>query len=195
MPRMKPDQLSPAMSERRVAGIVATVLAHTAMIVSWQATRPAPLPNGVEPPSFVWVQLPERVPVPRYPSTDQQPRTPLGHGAGGGVGSTTRHPRSERTARSLAHSDEPDASNADPSTANGVDAAPPDRDPAAPLHPTLEKAKRDVGAIDRATQGKSGLHRCAIGQPTDSDAQENRGSRRAGTKALLGSAQNRRGGQ
>lgn len=162
---MKLDQLSPAISQQRVVGIVATLLAHMVMIITWQATRQAPLSNGVEPPSFILVKLPQRVSVPHDPSTDNQRRITLGQGAGGGAGSTTGHPHLKPTAPLSAHIDETDASTADPSTANGVDGVPPDRGPTVPLHPMLDQAKRDVGAIDRTLRREN---RAYIVAPLDS---------------------------
>jgi hypothetical protein len=139
------------MSDRRFVGIVATVLAHTVMIVAWQAARQAPPPDGVEPRSVQWVQLPERVPVARTPDqpADDEQQVPVAAGTGAHAG-MPGHPRLGWAAPRSAHIDEPDAAIVPPSTGSGLDLTPLGEDPTVTSHSILDQAKRAVGAIDRA---------------------------------------------
>jgi hypothetical protein len=148
---MEPGQFPLAISERRYIGVVATMLAHTAMMVIWLATRQAPLPDGVQPHYVQWVHLPERVPYARAPGkpADDQPRVPVANGTGAQA-RIPRHPRLEWAAPRSAPIEEPGAARLSPSTASGLDTAPLGEDPSVTSHDILDQAKRAVGAIDRA---------------------------------------------
>jgi hypothetical protein len=163
---MEPGQFSLAISERRFVGIVATVLAHTVMIVAWQATRRPTLPDGVEPPSVQWVRLPERVPVARAPdkSADDQLRVPVADGTRAQT-QIPRRPRLEWAAPRSARIDEPNAAMLSPSPVSGLDATPPGEDPTVTSHHILDQAKRAVGAIDRALRKENSAY---IVAPLDS---------------------------
>jgi hypothetical protein len=164
---MEPCQFSLAIPDRRFAAIVATVLAHTVMIVVWLATRQTPLPDSVERHAVQWVQLPARGPGARAPdrSANDQPRVPVADGTGAPA-PVPRHPRLEWTAPRPARIDEPDAATMSPSTASGLDAATPQRDdPAVSSRHILDQAKRAAGAIDRALRKENNAY---IVAPPDS---------------------------
>lgn len=156
----------PAISERRFVGIVATLLAHTVMIVALQATRQAPFRDGVEPQFVQWVQLPERVPGARAPSksADDQPQVPAADGTGRQA-RMPRHPQLVRAAPRSARMDELGASMLAPSTASGLDATPLGEEPTVTSHHILDQAKRVVGAIDRALRKENNAY---IVAPLDS---------------------------
>jgi hypothetical protein len=163
---MEPGQFSLAISERRFVGIVVTVLAHVVMIVVWQTTRQVPLPDGVEPHSVQWVQLPERVPVARAPdkSANDQPQVPAADGTEAQA-RVPRHPRLEWAAPRSARIDEPNAAMVPPLTASGLEATPLGEDPTVASHHILDQARRAVGAIDRALRKENNAY---IVAPLDS---------------------------
>lgn len=163
---MEPRQFSLAIFERRFVGIVATVLVHMVMIIVWQATRQTPRPDGIEPHSVQWVQLPERVPVARAPdkSADDQPQIPVADGTGPQA-RLPRHRRLEWTAPRSARIGEPHAATVSPSAASGLDATPLGEDSTVTSHNILDQAKRAVGAIDRALRKENNAY---IVAPLDS---------------------------
>lgn len=163
---MGPSQFSPAVSERRFVGIVATVLAHTLMIVAWQATRQAPRLDDVGPYSVQWVQLPGRLSVARVhdKSADDQPRIPVSD-VGVPQAPIPRQPRLEWAPSPSVHIAKPNAAIVSPSTASSLDATPLGEDTTVTSHHLLDQAKRVVGAIDRALRKESNAY---IVAPLDS---------------------------
>lgn len=152
---MKPSPLSLNPSEHRFAGIAVTVLAHLALIVAWQAVRQAPLPDRGDPPAVIQLLLlPERVPVaPAHDKTaDEARRAPVVDDAA----ARTRTPaqtRPDRAAQASERVGEPAATLLPAPEAGGLDATPPASSVTAPseiARQMLERARRDVGAIERA---------------------------------------------
>ncbi|MGB9107500.1 MAG: hypothetical protein WCC39_02315 [Telluria sp.] len=135
---------------------MATILAHAVMMLAWQATRLAPRPNDVDPPSIQWIRLPARV---HGKSADDKPRIP----AADGTGARARMP--VHPVPRAAHSDEPGAARLPPLTADSPDATPPGDAPTATSHPILDQARRAVGAIDRALRKENNAY---IVAPLDS---------------------------
>ncbi|MCC2957218.1 hypothetical protein LK542_16500 [Massilia sp. IC2-477] len=137
--------LSPAASfpaERRLPGILVTVLVHAALILAWQLARTLPpLPARQEGPAMQWLRLP-----PLLLKHEQGPR-PV----------EARRPSAPPPVRPNAtrRMTPPTASGATAPTAAPQEAAPapaplPEATPAPSTATILENARRSVGSIDRA---------------------------------------------
>lgn len=139
--------LSAAPPDRRLAGILATVLVHAALILAWQAARtPSPAQQGDEA-LMQWVDLPPIVPArvapPVMPAAEaRQPARPA---AG----------RPMRSSPATAAAAAPDAA-----TPVVQERAPEPAQPAeTPSRPSaadiMEHARRSVAGIDRALRKES----------------------------------------
>lgn len=147
---MKPRQFSLPSRDRRLTGIAATVLVHAMLIVAWRASRQVPLHDDGEPPSFLLLQLPLRVPDVRV---GEKP-------AGRASRSLARRrmavqTRPEQLARALGNVDSTAAVVPSLPAPNGIDARPPAAAPAvsAPsdsVRRIVARARREAGAVDRA---------------------------------------------
>lgn len=129
----------PARSERRLAGVLATVLVHAALVLGWQVARTLPpAPAQAESPVLQWLQLPpaalEREPVPASPPEAARRSQRAAHG---------RPARSAPAVSAPAPSPPAEA----PAPVTEETAALPARPDAASI---LERARRSVGSIDRA---------------------------------------------
>lgn len=137
----------PAALDRRLAGILATVLLHAVLILGWQlAHAPPPAETEADGPDIQWLQLPPLVPDsrPAPAVTPQEPRRPGGPAPGRSVAS---RPSTVRT---------PSAPSAAAAASAFVQEAVPAAPPAAetPARPSaadiVENARRSVAGIDRA---------------------------------------------
>lgn len=130
-------------SDRRLGGILATVLVHAALVLGWQVARTPPPPEAeAESPSMQWIELPPLAPEPRpeaSPEAALQPQRPA----------DARGVRPSRPARSATAVALPAPSAPAEAPAAIVEDAPetPARPDAASI---LENARRSVGSIDRA---------------------------------------------
>lgn len=139
------NPLAVAGKERRLAGLLATVLVHAALILAWQLAR-TPLTGQMEPegPLMQWVQLPP--PLPAIEPAPAVPRTDAGPPARPGPG---------RATHSLPSAPSPDAA-APMTEAPAAIPAPAADTPARPsAAEILENARRSVGSIDRALRKES----------------------------------------
>jgi hypothetical protein len=123
------------LPERRFAGILLTVLVHAALLLGWQLARQLPSlePLGAERPGVQWIAPPAKVaPAPR-----QERRAPL------------PVPTRPRVAAPLSLPVLPSEQTAPAAFAANPAGAPA---PAAPATAAeiLQRARRELGAIDRA---------------------------------------------
>ncbi|BDT60789.1 hypothetical protein MasN3_42830 [Massilia varians] len=128
----------PMTSDRRLAGILATVLVHTALVLGWQVARTLPPPETeAESPLMQWIELPplapEPAPAPARPDVSPQ----LQRQAAG---------RPARSAPAVALSAPSAPAEAPTAIVEDAEEAPA-RPNAANI---LENARRSVGSIDRA---------------------------------------------
>ncbi|MCS0628492.1 hypothetical protein NX786_03985 [Telluria mixta] len=126
--------------DRRHVGIAVTIVVHAALIFGWQMTRRLPAITPDPPRSTIqWIRLPApAVPQPRRETEEREPeRTHVAPRAG---------------AITLPRVTVPAAPAVAPPTADTPAAASTPAPPAAPSAGAtmLERARRDVGAIDRA---------------------------------------------
>lgn len=131
----------PVTADRRLAGVLATVLVHAALIVGWQVARTLP-PAEAENPVMQWIQLPAPVPEPKpIPAPREDARLP-------------ERPASGRPARSAPVVTAPAPSAPAEAPAPIVEDA-----VEAPVQPNaaaiLENARRSVASIDRALRKES----------------------------------------
>lgn len=131
----------PVTADRRLAGVLATVLVHAALIVGWQVARTLP-PAEAESPVMQWIQLPAPVPEPKpIPAPREDARLP-------------ERPASGRPARSAPVVTAPAPSAPAEAPAPIVEDA-----VEAPVQPNaaaiLENARRSVAGIDRALRKES----------------------------------------
>jgi len=126
--------------DRRPVGIAVTLVVHALLILGWQMTRPPPAVTPDPRSSTIqWIRLPApAVPQPRREKEEQAPARP--------------HVLPRVGAITLPRLNVP-ALPAAPPTADAP--APSPNAPATPAAPSagttmLERARRDVGAIDRA---------------------------------------------
>jgi hypothetical protein len=159
-----PTAYRPALPERRFAGLTLTVLVHAALLLGWQASRHAAAPDaGPEAKRTLvqWIRLPAPVPV-STPRPAQAPAAPARASA-----SAARHPPSTRptaTAPATPVTSAPAATVALP--ADAAPALPSATPPGAPsAADILQRAKRDIGAIDRALRKENNPY---IVAPADS---------------------------
>jgi len=132
-------------ADRRLAGILATVLVHAALVLGWQVARTLPpTPEEEEPELMQWLRLPP--PAPELKPEADAPRQPARLDA---------RPAPVRAAAprpALAPSTPAPARAAAPA----ADPAPALEKPALPDAATiLENARRSVGSIDRALRKES----------------------------------------
>lgn len=133
----------PMTSDPRLAGILATVLVHAALVLGWQVARTLPPPEAeAESPSMQWIELPPLTPeaIPEAPpDAAPQPQRPA----------DARGVRPSRPARSA-----PAVALPAPSAPAEAPAAIVEDAPETPARPNaasiLENARRSVGSIDRA---------------------------------------------
>lgn len=138
--------LSPLVpaADRRLAGILATVLVHAALILAWQLTRtPPPTQEEKETPAVQWLRLPplvpETKPAPAMPA--EAASRPARTAPAAASRPAPAHPRAAAPADAqppIAEKPAPEAVSA---------AQPPPRPDAATI---LENARRSVAGIDRA---------------------------------------------
>ncbi|MCS0612006.1 hypothetical protein NX783_04495 [Massilia kyonggiensis] len=125
--------------DRRHVGIAATVLVHVVLILGWQMTRRPPAVTPDPPRSTIqWIRLPApAVPQPRREKEEQAPVPPRMMPRAGAI--------------TLPRVTVPAAPAVTPQAADTPAASAP-ATPAAPSAGAtmLERARRDVGAIDRA---------------------------------------------
>jgi hypothetical protein len=125
--------------DRRHVGIAATVLVHVVLILGWQITRRPPAVTPDPPRSTIqWIRLPApAVPQPRREKEEQAPVRPRVMPRAGAI--------------TLPRVTVPAAPAVTPQAADTPAASAP-ATPAAPSAGAtmLERARRDVGAIDRA---------------------------------------------
>ena len=127
----------PMTSDRRLAGILATVLVHAALVLGWQVARTLPPPEAeAESPSMQWIELPPLAPEPTPEAPPDAAPQPQRQAAG-------------RPARSA-----PAVALPAPSAPAEAPAAIVEDAPETPARPNaasiLENARRSVGSIDRA---------------------------------------------
>lgn len=132
--------------DRRLPAFGATVLVHLLIALGWQAARSVP-PATPDVPwmQTVWIKMPAMPAMPRRARPRSAP-APLAL------------PRPRRAAEPAATTPTPTASptTSSPAAPVGTDAVPaiqdarPGADAGAPTNTILERARRDVGAIDRA---------------------------------------------
>lgn len=132
----------PAATDRRLAGILATVLVHAALVLGWQLARTLPpAQEEAESPTMQWVELPLPVaqpkPAPPPPAASRPPGPADARPARSAPGAAAPSARGE-TATPV-----PEETGAPPAPA----ADQPARPNAASI---LEEARRSVGGIDRA---------------------------------------------
>lgn len=133
----------PMTSDRRLAGILATVLVHAALVLGWQAARTLPPPEAeAQSPAMQWIELPPLAPELKPaapPDAARQPQRPA----------DARGVRPGRPARSA-----PAVALPAPSAPAEAPAALVEDAPEAPARPNaasiLENARRSVAGIDRA---------------------------------------------
>jgi hypothetical protein len=157
-----PTAYHPALPERRYAGMALTVLVHAVLLLGWQASRHAAAPDaGPEPKRtrIQWIQLPTPAPVRAPKPTPALPARP--------VVSAAHRPsltRPAATAPATPVASAPAASAVPPN-----DAAPASPSITAPSAASaadiLQRAKRDIGAIDRALRKENNPY---IAAPADS---------------------------
>jgi hypothetical protein len=147
--------------ERRYAGLALTLMVHAALFLGWQMSRQAaPADTGPDPVRIriQWIRLPAPVSLspPRKPEPAPRPERPAA--AAARLHPAARAPEATPTAPSAPPAAAiPAATPAAPSTP-AADTAPaaPRAAPftAAPAAPTgaeiLQRARRDIGKIDRA---------------------------------------------
>lgn len=142
MTRFAISPASPLLPQRRLSGVLATVLVHAALILAWQLARTLPVPAAQEGPVMQWIQLP-----PLVPDLKPAPVAPL-------PAPRPVKPAPPRSAGATPHR---------PAPAAPADAAPPLAPapatqeavtPETPATPNaaaiLDNARRSVGGIDRA---------------------------------------------
>jgi hypothetical protein len=126
--------------DRRHVGIAATVLVHAVLILGWQMTRRPPAVTPDPPRSTIqWIRLPApAVPQPRREKDEQAPVRPRVMPRAGAI--------------TLPRVTVPDAPAVAPPAADAPASPSTPATPAAPSDGAtmLERARRDVGAIDRA---------------------------------------------
>jgi hypothetical protein len=126
--------------DRRHVGIAATVLVHVVLVLGWYGTRRPPAVAPDPPRSTIqWIRLPApAMPQPRRENKEQEPARP--------------HVAPRAGAITLPRVTVPDLPAVTPPAADTPAASAPTTTPAAPPASTtlLERARRDVGAIDRA---------------------------------------------
>lgn len=131
----------PMTSDRRLAGILATVLVHAALVLGWQVARTLPPEAEAESPLMQWIALPPLAPEPTPEAPPDAARQPQRQAAG-------------RPARSA-----PVVAAPAPSAPAEAPAAIVEDAPEAPARPNaasiLENARRSVAGIDRALRKES----------------------------------------
>lgn len=124
----------PMTSDRRLAGILATVLVHAALVLGWQVARTPPPEAEAESPSMQWIELPPLAPEPTPEAPPDAAPQPQAAG---------------RPARSA-----PAVALPAPSAPAEAPAAIVEDTPETPARPNaasiLENARRSVAGIDRA---------------------------------------------
>lgn len=127
--------------DRRPVGIAATVLVHAVLILGWQMTRRPPSVVPDPPSSTIqWIRLPApAVPQPRREKEEPAPARPHVLPRAGAI----TLPRLNVPALPAAPAPAADA----PAASANAPATPAAPSPGATM---LERARRDVGAIDRA---------------------------------------------
>ncbi|CAN7230274.1 hypothetical protein [Massilia sp. LjRoot122] len=128
-------------ADRRLAGILATVLVHAALVMVWQLTRTQPPAQQEEAALMQWVDLPPlvaaTVPVP-VPKAVETPRP----GRPARAAQVPTAPAAPETAAAIVEEAAPEPAAAET----------PARPSAAAI---LENARRSVGSIDRALRKES----------------------------------------
>lgn len=134
----------PAAADRRLAGLLATVLVHAALVLGWQLARtPAPAPEEADSPMLQWIALPppaaEPMPAPTPPpAAASRPQGPA-------------DARPGRPARSAPSAAAPSPAMETATPVAGQSEAPAADRPAGPTAASiLDEARRSVGRIDRA---------------------------------------------
>lgn len=134
----------PAAADRRLAGLLATVLVHLALVLGWQLARtPAPAPEEADSPMLQWIALPppaaEPTSAPAHPPVAaSRPRGPA-------------EARGARPARSAPSAAAPSAAMETATPVAEQAGAPAADQPAGPTAASiLDEARRSVGRIDRA---------------------------------------------
>jgi hypothetical protein len=124
-------------ADRRLGGLLATVLVHAALVLGWQVARTLPpAPAEVEQPVMQWLHLPPLMPAP-LPAARSVETSPGKQ--------TARAPRPSPLAP--ASSDAPVAPPPPAATEPPPTVEPPVQPDAASI---LDNARRSVGSIDRA---------------------------------------------
>ena len=149
----------PLSNDRRLAGLLATVLVHATLILAWQMTRTLPsAPDDDKQDVMQWLHLPPPAPVikPTPALLPVEPRQ-----ARASAGTRASDPAPVRTTPATASAaPSPAAQEAPPAPAPMPETAA--RPSAATI---LENARRSVGSIDRALRKES---RPLIVAPLDS---------------------------
>lgn len=129
------------MADRRLAGVLATVLVHAALILGWQLARTLPpAPADADSPVMQWIELP----APARPPEEARP---------------PQRPAPGRSSRAAPARSTPPA--AAPAASLPAEAPAPIVEDSAeqPVKPDaasiLENARRSVGSIDRALRKES----------------------------------------
>ncbi len=153
---------SPFLPERRLSGLIATILVHAALILAWQFTRTLSVPAAQEGPTMQWIHLPPLAPdlKPAPVAAVPVPR-PVQAAPARSASAALPHPAPAAPV--------PSARSVVPAPTAQEAAAQPVAPPEAPAKPDaaaiLENARRSVGSIDRALRKES---RPLIVAPPDS---------------------------
>lgn len=134
----------PAAADRRLAGLLATVLVHAALVLGWQLARtPAPAPEETDSPMMQWIALPP----PAAEPTSAPARPPVAASRPQGPAEA----RGARPARSTPSAAAPSAAMETATPVAEQAGAPAADQPAGPTAASiLDEARRSVGRIDRA---------------------------------------------
>jgi hypothetical protein len=167
-----PTAYRPALPERRFAGLALTVLVHAALLLGWQASRHALAPDARPEPKrtrIQWIRLPMPTPTPMpVPAPVSAPKPAQAPALPARAATLTAHypplTRPAATAPATPVMSAPAATAAAPN-----DAAPASAPTTAPGAPSaadiLQRARRDIGAIDRSLRKENNPY---IVAPADS---------------------------
>lgn len=163
----------PPVTDRRLGGVLATILLHAALVLGWQLARTLPpVPADADSPVTQWIQLPPTVleASPPQAAAPQQAPAPARPAPGRSAAPTP----SSRSAPAASPAAQPET----PAPLVQETAPPPEETPGRPsAADIMESARRSVGSIDRALRKQN--KPLIVAQPDSPELRMRRGMEQA----------------